>query len=95
MHSLKFNFAREYKKMIGLLPSQPLKFWQTRFWDHIIRDDRDFENHLCYIHFNPVKHGYVSDPRDWKDSSYLEWEEHGLPSALSACEVLKDMNFGE
>ena len=23
-----------------------------------------------YIHFNPVKHGYVDDPKDWEFSSY-------------------------
>jgi putative transposase len=78
MHSLKPNFTKEYKKLIDLAPSQSLKFWQKRFWDHVIRDDRDFENHLHYIHCNPVKHGYVSDPRDWKDSSYIEWEKRGL-----------------
>ncbi len=78
MHSLKSNFTREYKKSIGLLPSQSMKFWQKRFWDHVIRDDRDFENHLHYIHYNPVKHGLVKDPREWINSSYGEWEKRGL-----------------
>ncbi|RPH59407.1 MAG: transposase [Chloroflexi bacterium] len=78
MHSLKPNFTKEYKKRLGLLPSQAMIFWQKRFWDHVIRDDRDFENHLHYIHNNPVKHGYVADARDWKDSSYIEWEKRGL-----------------
>ena len=31
--------------------------WQRRFWEHTIRDDRDCERHVDYIHFNPVKHG--------------------------------------
>ena len=78
MHSLKMNFTREYKKQLGLSSSQSMKFWQKRFWDHVIRDDRDFENHLHYIHFNPVKHGYVKEPRAWQDSSYIEWEKRGL-----------------
>lgn len=64
MHSFKPNFTKEYKKLLGLSPAQSMKFWQKRFWDHVIRDDRDFENHLHYIHFNPVKHGYVRDPRE-------------------------------
>jgi len=46
MHSLKPNFTKEYKKRLGLSPSHSMKFWQKRFWDHVIRDDRDFENHL-------------------------------------------------
>ena len=78
MHSFKTNFTREYKRQIGLTPSQSMKFWQKRFWDHVIRDDRDFENHLDYIHVNPVKHGYVQDPRNWQHSSYIEWEKRGL-----------------
>jgi len=95
MHSLKPNFTREYKKRLGIPSSQPMKFWQKRFWDHVIRDDRDFENHLHYIHFNPVKHGYEKDPRDWKYSSYIEWERRGLyPSAFKWDEP-KIMNWGE
>ncbi|MCL4269708.1 MAG: transposase [Anaerolineales bacterium] len=78
MRSLKTNFTKEYKKKLDLSSSQSMKFWQKRFWDHVIRDDRDFENHLHYIHFNPVKHGYVRDPRDWQSSSYIEWEKRGL-----------------
>ncbi len=95
MHSLKPNFSKEYKKLIGLSPSQSMKFWQKRFWDHVIRDDRDFENHLHYIHYNPVKHGYVKDPRDWTDSSYIEWEKRGLYSAPFSWEEPKGINWGE
>jgi putative transposase len=95
MHSLKPNFTKEYKKMIGLSSAQSMKFWQKRFWDHVIRDDHDLENHLHYVHFNPVKHGYVTDPRDWKDSSYIEWEKRGLYSAPYAWNEPKDINWGE
>ena len=27
--------------------------WQKRFHDHVIRDDRDLERHIDYIHYNP------------------------------------------
>jgi len=30
--------------------------WQRRYWEHTIRDDRDYAIHMDYIHFNPVKH---------------------------------------
>jgi putative transposase len=95
MHSLKPNFTREYKNLLGIPASQTMKFWQKRFWDHVIRNDRDFESHLHYIHFNPVKHGYVKDPRDWKYSSYLEWEERGLYPAAFRWEEPTDINWGE
>jgi putative transposase len=54
-----------------------LKFWQKRFWDHVIRDEKDLENHIHYIHFNPIKHGYVSDPAQWQFSSFYEWQKRG------------------
>ena len=44
--------------------------WQRRYWEHQIRDDRDFRNHINYIHFNPVKHGYVWRVGDWPYSSF-------------------------
>ncbi len=93
MQSLKTNFTREYKKILGLSPSQSMKFWQKRFWDHVIRDDRDFENHLHYMHFNPVKHGYVQDPRAWENSSYIEWEKRGLYSAPFEWDEPKEINW--
>lgn len=44
--------------------------WQRRFWEHRIRDDRDLEHHLDYLHFNPVKHGLVDRVQDWSHSSF-------------------------
>ena len=44
--------------------------WQRRFWEHAIRDDQDWRNHVDYIHYNPVKHGMASRPGDWPWSSF-------------------------
>jgi putative transposase len=44
--------------------------WQRRFWEHHIRDSTDFENHYHYVHYNPVKHGYVKCVSDWPWSSF-------------------------
>jgi putative transposase len=33
--------------------------WQRRYWEHTIRDERDYQNRVDYIHYNPVKHGYA------------------------------------
>ena len=43
--------------------------WQRRYWEHVIRNEKDYQRHMDYIHYNPVKHGYVDDPRDWPFSS--------------------------
>ena len=95
MHSLKPVFTKEYKHMIGLAESQTLKLWQKRFWDHVIRNDRDLENHLHYMHFNPVKHGYVKKPGDWENSSYFEWEERGLYPVPFTWEEPANFEWGE
>ncbi len=50
--------------------------WQKRFWEHRIRDENDLQKHVDYIHYNPVKHGYVLTPSDWLYSSihrYINW----------------------
>ena len=43
--------------------------WQPRFWEHHIRDQADFDNHLRYCWINPVKHGLVERAVDWPYSS--------------------------
>ena len=45
------------------------RVWQNRFWDHIIRDQTDLNRHVDYVHFNPVRHGYVDSPFEWQHSS--------------------------
>ena len=44
--------------------------WQRRYWEHLIRDERDFAAHMDYLHFNPVKHGHVSCVADWPYSTF-------------------------
>ena len=48
---------------------QEQAIWQRRFWEHRLRDEKDFNQHVDYIHYNPVKHGKVSTPVDWEYSS--------------------------
>jgi|GEM_PF-49656 len=52
--------------------------WQRRFWEHVIRDERDFERHMDYIHFNPVKHGHVTQVGQWPYSTFHRCVEAGL-----------------
>jgi len=44
--------------------------WQRRFWEHVIRDERDWMAHVDYIHYNPVKHGLVPCPHAWPYSTF-------------------------
>ena len=44
--------------------------WQRRYWEHHIRDQADWENHVAYCWHNPVKHGLASEPCEWPYSSW-------------------------
>jgi putative transposase len=54
-----------------------VKIWQKRYWEHCLRDENDRQKHMDYIHFNPVKHGYVSSPLEWPYSSFGRAVEMG------------------
>ena len=51
--------------------------WQRRFWEHCIRDENDFQRHIDYLHFNPVKHGLVSRVADWPHSTFHRYVAEG------------------
>jgi putative transposase len=44
--------------------------WQRRYWEHLIRDERDFSAHMDYVHINPLKHGLVKRVCDWPFSTF-------------------------
>ena len=67
-----------------------LTFWQRRFWEHRIRDDRDFERHADYIHYNPVKHGLCVRPVDWPFSSVHRFIRDGVYPGDWAASSLDD-----
>jgi REP-associated tyrosine transposase len=51
--------------------------WHRRLWEHTIADEEDFERHLDYIHYNPVKHGLATCPHLWPYSSFSRWVSTG------------------
>lgn len=59
--------------------------WQRRFWERLLRDDRDLAAHVDYIHMNPVKHGLVARPIDWPHSSIHRYIRRGELAADWAC----------
>jgi putative transposase len=69
--------------------------WQRRFWEHTIRDDRDYAVHMDYIHFNPVKHGLVADAADWQYSSFHRCVKRGLYPAGWAGGMEEPIDAGE
>jgi putative transposase len=65
----------EWNRADGL--SGKRKVWY-KFADRVIRDDAHYFRALNYIHYNPVRHGYVEHAFDWQWSSLgFYYEEHG------------------
>lgn len=79
---IKAGFSRRLAKIERINPSRRHKgergIWQRRYWEHQIRDEDDLARHVDYIHYNPVKHGYVYAPRDWPHSSFHRFVREGV-----------------
>jgi len=85
--SIKSRFSKKMKGVIHYDPAElsgsrlerrESGIWQRRFWEHLIRDQRDYNAHMDYIHFKPMKHGHVSSPKDWEYSSFHRLVKEGL-----------------
>ena len=69
---------REIKRLTTLWMRKELKgnddrIWQDKFWEHTIRDEKDLQIHFDYIHYNPVKHGFMETFDGWKWSSFRDY----------------------
>jgi putative transposase len=71
---IKAYFSRHLPKIETVNASRKSKnergIWQRRFWEHAIRDEEDYRQHVDYIHNNPIKHGYCQSPAEWPYSSF-------------------------
>lgn len=87
---LKSQFSRQIPLGESISASREKKgeraIWQRRYWEHRIRDDLDYQRHMDYIHFNPVKHGYAESSAAWPYSTfrrYVEWGVYAPDWAMS------------
>ncbi len=72
--------------------------WQRRFWEHQIRDQEDFNRHVDYVYWNPVKHGYVARVADWPFSTFHRDVRAGIYPELwcgGDAATIETDNFGE
>jgi len=70
--------------------------WQRRFWEHLIRDQEDYNRHFDYIHYNPVKHKLTERAVDWPYSTFRRFVDKGIyeedwgsttPASIKAMEL--------
>ncbi|STZ76298.1 putative type I restriction-modification system DNA methylase [Bergeriella denitrificans] len=83
IQNLKINFTKRlplslYNPQAGQTGKRESGIWQSKFWEHAIRDERDLYNHIAYTYYNPVKHGYAKSVADWPFSSFHRDVSDGL-----------------
>lgn len=105
IHLIKTYFSKnidiekidDYKLSASRRNKQEKDVWQRRYWEHTIRDECDLYKHLDYIHFNPVKHGYVKSVKDWRYSSFEKFVKKGNYEINWGCSTdivhIKDMEL--
>jgi putative transposase len=84
-YDIKAQFTQRWLEQGGhemhVTPAQKARghrgIWQKRFWEHLIQDEGSLARRCDYIHYNPVKHGYVTKPWDWSWSSFRRFVEAG------------------
>lgn len=96
---VKAGFSRQAPPLERRSPSRVTKgergIWQRRYWEHLIRDEKDFARHVDYIHFNPVKHGHAMRAVDWPYSSVHRYIRLGLVVPDWASDATEETGFGE
>ena len=79
---IKSGFSRALPKTEGLSAARRAAgergIWQRHFWEHLIRDELDFQRHIDYVHVNPLKHGLVKRVVDWPFSTFHRYVEEGI-----------------
>jgi putative transposase len=96
---LKAAFSRSLPDRYPRSSSKILKgergIWQRRYWEHTLRDEEDWQRHMDYIHYNPLKHQHVGQVADWPYSTFHRYVEAGIYSKDWAGSEAGNMGFGE
>lgn len=69
MKVIKGKSARQINKILG----RTGQLWQHSFYEHSIRNDKDFREKLNYLHSNPLRANLVKTPDDYKYSSFRNY----------------------
>jgi putative transposase len=57
----------------GMVKRYKNSIWQPRFYDKVIRNEKQLNQTIEYVHFNPEKHEFTNDYTKWKYSSYRNY----------------------
>jgi hypothetical protein len=85
--SLKGITAKRANAVLGLTG---IPFWQDESYDHVVRNEREFERIRNYIEGNPVRAGLVKDAGAYRWSS-AGWASGGAPADQGVCPTAPSM----
>jgi len=93
---IKKGFSKALPEIGETRPEVVARFgrgiWQNRFWEHTIRDEKDYAAHMDYVHFNPVKHRLVEQPRDWAFSTFHRCVRKGIyPATWGMADIVAEL----
>ena len=100
--SIKYHFSKYYDVGVetltyGYVNKGEKGVFQRRYFEHTICSQEELNNHINYVHYNPVKHGYVKCVKDWVYSSFHKFVEDkfydknwGSPNDI---ENIKNLDF--
>jgi putative transposase len=75
--AIKYNFSKNYhndevEQSMSRHKREMKAGWQKRYYEHTIRDEKDYQRCFAYIRDNPLKHEYVTDVKEWRYSSFYK-----------------------
>lgn len=100
--SIKYYFSKNYDVGVetptyGYTNKGEKGVFQRRYYEHSICSQEELNNHINYIHYNPVKHGLVKNVKDWEYSSFHKFVKNNLYDNNWGCskdiENIKDLCF--
>ena len=100
--SIKYYFSKNYDVGVetptyGYVNKGEKGIFQRRFFEHTITSEEDLINQINYVHYNPVKHGFVNNVKDWQYSSFSKFVKYGLYEnnwgSAKDIEDIKDLDF--
>ncbi len=83
------NGGADGERSASRLGKRERAIWQRRYWERRVRDDRELEGLVDYVHYNPVKHGFARCPHEWPHSSFHRWVERGVYQRDWGCACLR------
>jgi len=91
MENHKTNFSKGLPKNERRSKTR-VKCGERGIWQHAIRDN--YETYMDYLHFNPVKHGWVKNVADWPYSGLHKYLKNGLYSNNWTGNLAEEINGG-